>query len=261
YEYIDDLSVLLGDMNTKQRNHNELVRTADLVLATAGNLFQEIESIRPDVLMNPNAVDYEYIRKSILETQEPPDDIFDFVKNGSPIIGYYGALAQWFDYSLIIEASQALPKYLFLLIGPNYDDSLFKSGVLKPKNVFWLDAKPYHELPRYLKYFDVATIPFVLNDVTHATSPLKLFEYMTAQKPIITTAMKECKKYRGVLIAEDSRDFIDKIEAALQLRGDETYLHSIEKVAIENSWDVRVKEILDHLPSADESLIRKKNQG
>jgi GT2 family glycosyltransferase/glycosyltransferase involved in cell wall biosynthesis len=244
YEYIDDLSVLLGNTKTKQRNHNELVRTADIALATAGNLYQEIKSIRPDALMNPNAVNHEFIRKSILETREPPDDILEFVEHGTPIIGYYGALAQWFDYSLIIEVSQKLPKYLFLLIGPNYDDSIIKSDVLKQKNVLWLDAKPYNELPSYLKYFDVAIIPFLLNEVTHATSPLKLFEYMTAQKPIITTAMSECEKYPGVLIAEDSKDFINKIEEALRLREDESYLKILEHVARENTWDVRAKEIL-----------------
>jgi GT2 family glycosyltransferase/glycosyltransferase involved in cell wall biosynthesis len=251
YEYIDDLSVLLGDMKIMKRNHDELVKTADVVLATAGNLYQEIVPTRQNALLNPNAVDREFILQSLNNTHAPPTEILQYVRQNTPIIGYYGALAKWFDYPLLSEAAQARPDYLFLLIGPNFDDSLVMSGILTNKNILWLDSKPYTDLPRYLKYFDVATIPFQLNTITHATSPLKLFEYMTAGKPIVTTAMKECEKYQSVLVAKDSKDFVNKIDEALKLREEGSYLQTLKIEADENTWDLRAKAVLDALPTAD----------
>lgn len=62
--------------------------------------------------------------------------------------------------------------------------------------------KPYRELPAYLRFFDAAMIPFLVNDITNATSPLKLFEYMAGGKPVVVTPMEESQHYPGVLVAD-----------------------------------------------------------
>jgi glycosyltransferase involved in cell wall biosynthesis len=125
--------------------------------------------------------------------------ISKFIEQDKPIIGYYGALAKWFHYRLLARVAWQRSDYQFILIGPDYDGSIKTSLIQEVGNIHWLGPKTYKELPRYLKYFDVATIPFQLNEVTHSTSPLKLFEYMSAGKPVVTTAMHECEKYPVVL--------------------------------------------------------------
>jgi hypothetical protein len=107
YEYIDELEVLPYELETLQRDHDELVRSADVVVATADRLYERIRSVRPDALLSPNAVDYIFIKKVIQETQEPPDEMADLVRKGRPIIGYYGALAEWFDYDWWLRARHA----------------------------------------------------------------------------------------------------------------------------------------------------------
>ncbi|MBQ5347017.1 MAG: glycosyltransferase, partial [Ruminococcus sp.] len=77
-------------------------------------------------------------------------------------------------------------------------------------------------LPYYATHFSVCTIPFLVNDITQATSPIKLFEYMALGKPIVTTAMNECKKYKSVMIAEDKKDFLEKIEKAIKYEEENT---------------------------------------
>ena len=79
------------------------------------------------------------------------------------------------------------PEFDFVFIGPNYDQSMDGQPVFDLDNVHWLGPKDYDELPRYLQEFSVATIPFVLNDVTHAVSPVKLHEYLAAGKPVVAT--------------------------------------------------------------------------
>ena len=75
--------------------------------------------LRPDALYCPNGVDYEHFH---LTSPPPvPADIADIVPSGRPIIGYYGALARWFDYELVARAAQARKDFEFVLIGPNFD--------------------------------------------------------------------------------------------------------------------------------------------
>jgi hypothetical protein len=249
YEYIDELEVLPHELEPMQRDHEALVRSADVVVATADRLYERIRPVRPDALINPNAVDKHFIRKVIQDTREPPDEIADFVRQGRPLIGYYGALAEWFDYDLVAQAARARPDYIFLLIGPDYENRgyIARSQILKVPNVQWLGWRPYPDLPCYLKYFDVATIPFKLNNITHATSPIKLFEYMTAGKPVVTTALQECQKYPEVLIAHDGGEFVEKLDEALELRDDAAYQQALDRLVQQNTWDIRVDAILEAL--------------
>ena len=153
-------------------------------------------------------------------------------------------MAAWLDYDLLLDAANSRPDYLFVLIGPDYDGSIKRSGILQKKNIYWLGPKPYTELPQYLKYFDVATIPFLLNEITHSTSPLKLFEYMSAGKPIVTTAMNESQRYPVVQVANNSHDFVTKIDHAIELQKDHEYLQELDRLARENTWAKRTEMIL-----------------
>ena len=117
---------------------------------------------------------------------------------GKPIAGYYGALARWFDYELLRETARLRPDWSFVLIGPDHDGSLARSKLDRLPNVHWLGPRPYLALPGYLHRFDVATIPFAINDITLATSPLKLYEYFAAGRPVISTPMPECAAFAEV---------------------------------------------------------------
>jgi GT2 family glycosyltransferase/glycosyltransferase involved in cell wall biosynthesis len=247
YEHIDELEVFPGDLDELRCSHVELTRSADLVIATAERLYREIQPERPDVLLNPNGVDLRFIQETIAGAPEPPEELRLLVERGRPIIGYYGALARWFDFDLLVRAAVERPGYQFVLIGPDYDGSVKESQVAAMENIAWLGPKPYRELPRYLKYFDVATIPFKLNKITHSTSPLKLFEYMSARKPVVTTAMHESARYPVVLVGESEMDFIEKLDLALQRLEDQDFLEALESVARENTWDTRAEEILKAL--------------
>ncbi|HIE57359.1 MAG TPA: glycosyltransferase [Anaerolineales bacterium] len=247
YEYIDELDVFPGDLNKLKATHAALVQSADLVLASADKLYQDVETDSRRVILSPNGVDADFIRQTMQAVSAPPDAIAEIVRAQRPIIGYYGALAEWMDYSLLKRVARIRPHYRFLLIGPDYDGSIKQSRALELPNILWLGPKPYAQIPAYLKYFNVATIPFLLNDLTHAVSPLKLFEYMAGGKPIVTTAMHECKKYPPVLIAEDAADFAEKIDAALALQNDPAYQRSLAEWAEKNTWMVRASQILDAL--------------
>ena len=261
YDYIDELEVFSNYDSNMVVEHEELLKIADLVLVTSNRLLEKAKHIRGDAIICPNAVDYWHFATAQLPGPEP----IDFKQQGltsRPIIGYYGALAEWFDYDLLAKAARQRPNYNFVLIGLDYDGSLHKSGILEIPNVHYCGPKKYNELPLYLRYFDVTIIPFKLNKITHSTSPLKLFEYMSALKPVITTAMEELKKYSCVLIANNSEEFVHLLDKAIALKNDRLYLEELRNEALKNTWDSRTNTIIRWIqqPNFQRALIEYMNK-
>lgn len=244
YEMIDELEVFPEYCEGMERDHLLALTEADVVVATARKLQERIRPIREDVLFAPNGVCLEDFQLAP-HLEGPPSDMERIVRRGKPIIGYYGALAEWFDYDLANECARVCKDYSFVFLGPDYDGSVRR--LQKRGNVFWLGPKKYSALKQYLRYFDVATIPFQVNAITESTSPIKLFEYMAGGKPIVTTALPECRHYRSVLIGHSGDAYIWQLRLALRRRHDPEYLQVLQEEAKENTWEARVEAILTPL--------------
>jgi glycosyltransferase involved in cell wall biosynthesis len=218
------------------------------VLATARKLVAEAKDLRQDVLYSPNGVDYNhFVNQGSGSAGSVPEDLKPILALNQPIIGYYGALARWFDYNLLKSIAAFRPNYSFVIIGPDYDGTLEPERLSDYDNIHWLGVKPYNDLPNYLHYFDVATIPFIVNEITHATSPLKLFEYMAGGKPVVITPMQESMGYPGVLVGENAEKFVEQLDRALELSTDSEYIESLKLIARKNTWDSRAKEIIQKI--------------
>ena len=245
YEYIDEISEEISGTSVENiiRRHEYMIKHSDVVIATADKLFDDVTKIRQkDVYLNPNGVDYEHFHIT-RDPENIPSDLISIIKKGNPIIGYYGALATWFDYNLIIELAERRPDYEIVLIGWDYDNSMKDHKLDYYNNIHYLGVKKYPVLPEYAIWFDVAIIPFVLNEITESTSPIKIFEYMALGVPIVTTDMRECRKYRSVLIGRNYVEFIQKIDESLKLKKDNSYLALLDKEAKENTWKNRAQQI------------------
>lgn len=246
YDWIDDLGVFPYDQGWLQKLHQQGLRDADVVVSVARRLHESARVVRPDAIYLPNAVEYQ--RFASENTRVSPDPVFEKVLAlGRPVAGYYGALASWFDYALLRQVARGRRDWSFVLIGPNYEDALTGQPLLQEPNVTWLGPRPYESLPGYLKGFDVTLIPFVLNDITRATSPLKLFEFFAAGKPVISTAMPECQAHPQVFVGNTAEDFIRTLDHALAASREPTYRERLRAEGARNSWESRVATVLPAL--------------
>ncbi len=256
YEYIDDLSPeLVGTkdlpVNIKEKYEYMLKDTENvLVVVTADELQKDVIKKRgtEKLAFSCNGVDYEHF-KNIDNNFKFEKSFTQIIKDKKPIIGYYGALASWFDYEMVKYLASKKPDYNIVLLGVKYDDSFDSSDLDKYSNIYFLGPKDYSILPNYACHFDVCTIPFIINDITQATSPLKLFEYMALGKPIVTTQMHECEKYKSVMIAKNSKEFTELIDKALLLskEHDNNYFSLLNKEALENTWEEKTNIIINLL--------------
>ena len=250
YEYIDDLNPKLAGtknlpVNVKSK-YDYVIENKDIyVIVTADELEKDVISKRGKEKLgfSCNGVDYDFFRK-IDKKYSFEKSYLDIFSNGKKTIGYYGALASWFDYSLLKEIDDT-NKYNIVLFGIKYDDSFEKFGLDRCNNIYYMGSKDYKVLKNYASKIDVLTIPFLINEITKSTSPVKLFEYMALHKPIVTTNMHECTKYKSVLIGKNHKDFISKLDKASKLSNDKEYIKLLDKEAKENDWSKKAKVIID----------------
>src|SRR5205823_2010616 len=132
-----------------------------------------------------------------------------------PIIGYYGAIADWFDAALVGVLARARPNWQFILIGSTFGCDL--RPLNGQANLHLLGEKPYPALPAFLHAFDIAIIPFKKLPLTEATNPVKLFEYLSAGKRVVATDLAELRQYRDyVALATGPSEWLDALSDAMQ---------------------------------------------
>ena len=256
YELIDQFEIFSDfPVPLLRAYQRRLLARATVVVGTASDLMAELTPQRPDAILCPNGVDYAHFASAettaAASEQEIPAEMRALMASGKPIIGYYGALADWFDYPLWAQVALALPDYEFALIGPEYNLKVAETALHGVRNVHWLGPRPYAALPAYLRCFSVATIPFVVNDAINAVSPIKLFEYMAGGKPIVTSDLVECRKYDVVLRASTPDEWVARLREAVALGHDATYLERLDATARENTWQARVRLLLATLEARE----------
>lgn len=235
YDCMDEHSGFQDNSDDITRVEDKIIKQAALVLVSSTYLKKSIQKRHPQhIVILPNAGEYKHFSKEKLGKMQLPADIAYIPK---PIIGYYGAIADWLDVDLIGKAARAYPEYSFVFIGRVMNRAL-EELALKLKNIRLLGEKSYDILPGYLKAFDVCTIPFLLTDLIKATHPVKFFEYAASGKPIVTTALPELLPYKSAcMIAYTHKEYILLLKQALRERD-----HNSKKridIAIKNTWEMR----------------------
>lgn len=248
YEYVDHLSPELAGTKDLPKNiiekYNFVMENKNVyVVVTADELKKDVVSKRgnDNLVFSSNGVDYDFFQN--FDNYDLEDDYLNIVKNGKINLCYYGALAKWFDYDLIKKIAKN-NKYNIILFGIKYDGS-YDENINDEKNIYFMGPRDYKVLKYYARECDILIIPFVLNDITSSTSPVKIFEYMALHKPIVTTDMKECRKYKSVLIGKNHSDFLDKMDEAYKLKNDNNYKKILDEEARDNDWSHKAKVIVD----------------
>lgn len=264
YDYLDEFHEdISGDLSIQLKVWDNL-KTIEPVLccATAKRLITQLENHLgkgQKIISAKNAVNVDHFDYLKNKTKRPPTDIASIVKEEKPIIGFYGALAPWIDFSLINQVAKKHQEWNFVLLGVDYNGAA--ADLEKGKNVYNLGAKNYSLLPAYARYFNCAIIPFKQGEIAKATSPVKLFEYMAAGLPTVCTRdLNECRGYDYVYMAEDNNDFEKKLKKAIDDYNKEECRKKLLYQAEQNTWTKRaedIKEALDEIESLEKPSQKK----
>ncbi len=229
FDCLDNFS---GFQNIRDRMlelETTLAARADLVVVSSRFLAQKHAA--QDPLLVPNAADYAHFSTPKLPALRPPGP--------GPVLGYYGAIAHWFDAGLIAQAATARPDWRFVLIGRTAREVQAQLGGFP--NIHLRDEIPYEDLPAHLAAFDVCLIPFTVDDLIKATSPVKFFEYLAAGKPVVAARMPELLPFAGeCFLYEGLPEFLRQVERALPVKDDLVRVEARRAVARDNTWEARM---------------------
>ena len=164
-------------------------------------------------------------------------------RRGKPVVGYCGALESWFDVELLWQVARAHPDCRFQLLGRVEDRRVLR--LKECPNVELVGEAPYSEVPNYLRTWDAAMIPFLINPLTEAVDAIKLYEYFSAGLPVVSTPLPQVERFRGlVYIGVDADSFSKCLDQALAEDGGENRERRLA-VARRETWADRAASLIE----------------
>lgn len=217
-----------------------LFSRADLVFAISEAICERASALAKEVYLFPAGVDFALFATA-RERAAIPDDLAWLQ---SPVVGYVGALSSIVDQDLILKMAAHMPLVTFAMVGPQYTDV---RRLENSSNIKLFGARPHGEIPAYIKGFNVALIPYVVNQFTDSVYSCKLNEYLAMGVPVVATDMREIRRFieehgAVVEIGRDTTDFIDKVILSLDESSSPKQQMRVA-VAKSNGWDQRFAEI------------------
>jgi hypothetical protein len=174
-----------------------------------------------------------------------------------PRVGCVGQIhSSAYDWELIEHLSASFPHVHFVFIGPRFKEQSRAAtnpieAVFAHPNVHWLGPKPHAHLPAYLRRFNVCINPLCLSEHNHRRSPLRLFDYLTTERPIVSTAIAEAFNHAPfVSIGKDKEDFGRLLGAALSLK-EAPNLEARREYIAANTWHSRAVELYTQVNGAN----------
>jgi len=226
-------------------DEKKTVKTVDFVFANSKVLQKDKKKYRQNINLVPQGFSLDVFKS----TQKLPKNSSIF-KLKKPIIGYIGGINHRLDYPLLIKLARKNPKLTFLLVGPLQKDHLigFKKQLKelkRIKNISFLENQPRELLTQIINSFDVCLIPYdIKQDFNKFCHPMKIFEYFYLKKPVVSTPIEELKRFQPyVKIADNADKFSKEIKKILKDGWSKEYAQKQRELAIDNSWENKIKEI------------------
>lgn len=233
YDCMDELSLFKGAPGHLINQEKYLMANADIIFTGGKSLYDSKKQFHNNVHCFPSSVEQSHFAQA-LNGIAIPGDIGDIKM---PIAGYYGVIDERIDLELLHKTAEKMPDVSFVMIGPLA--KIQESDLPREANIHYLGMKSYSELPHYLKAFDIAMMPFALNDATKFISPTKTLEYMAAGKPIISTKIIDVvRDYSScVKLIETADDFCHAVQSLKEKTDHSAMKTDYETILKNTSWD------------------------
>jgi UDP-galactopyranose mutase len=248
YDCMDELSQFRFAPPTLVALETELLGRADVVFTGGFSIYEYKKDQHANVHAFPSSVDKAHFGQARnLSEGDLPDDLTSIPQ---PRLGYYGVVDERLDYDLIAALADARPDWSIVMVGPLAKVS--QEDLPSRPNIHWLGGRSYAELPTYLAGWDVALMPFALNEATRFISPTKTPEYLSGGRPVVSTRITDVERSYGKLeavgIADTAEQFVAACERAMALPRTGPWLEAVDEALKDLSWDAtqgRMSALLD----------------
>ncbi len=234
YDCMDELSGFKFAPPALLENESKLFEKADIVFTGGQSLYEAKKDKHKSVHAFPSSIDTAHFKQARNITDEPIDQ----KQISHPRLGYCGVIDERLDINLLAETAALRSDWQFVMLGPVVKIS--DEDLPRRANIHYLGGKNYQELPSFMAGWDVALMPFALNESTRFISPTKTPEYLAAGKPVVSTPIQDVVRPYGemnlVRIASTAEEFVTACEKALRENQAEK-LTRVDEFLAQNSWD------------------------
>jgi len=251
YDCMDELSAFRFAPPELLALEAELLAAADLVFTGGYSLYEAKRGRHPDVRPFPSSVDAEHFGRA---RARPPGH------GGTPRLGFYGVIDERMDLDLLAQLADARPGWSIEMVGPVV--KLDPADLPRRPNLHYPGPRSYDELPGVVAGWDVALMPFAINEATRFISPTKTPEYLAAGRPVVSTPVVDVARHygtvEGVRIAPAGSRFVQACEEALALaRGTDTrWRDEADRLLATSSWDAIADEMAAAIDDAGRDKAR-----
>lgn len=247
YHCVDDLAAQKGvDAAGFTAAEERFARHADLVLASAPALAKRMGRLSENVLYAPNVADTELFATAL--EPGPVDPALDPLPR--PRLVFQGAVvATKLDLRLLADAAALRPEWSIVLVGPSGagDPGGDLTALANVPNIHLVGARDAAALPGVLRGADAGLIPYEINDLTRSVFPMKVYEYLAAGLPVLSTPLPALEGVEGIDVIGDAAGLVEAAERELaadspERRADRSH------AAASHSWEARIEEIEAALP-------------
>ena len=250
YDCMDELSAFRFAPPEMLEREAELLAAADLVFTGGWSIWEAKRHRHDNIHAFPSAVDAAHFAAARAGGVPEPADQAGLPR---PRLGYYGVIDERLDLGLIAALAAAHPDWSVVMVGPVA--KIAPGDLPRAPNLHWMGQRSYAELPAWLAGWDVALMPFALNEATRFISPTKTPEYLAGGRPVVSTPIRDVVRHYGALeavhIAEGPAAFVAACEAALaQSRRPGSWRPEADRALAAMSWDATFRRMSDHLATA-----------
>jgi asparagine synthase (glutamine-hydrolysing) len=250
YHCVDEFSAFSDAPASEIKElERRLLLKADVVICSSEKLRADKARVNPNSHLVQHGVDLEHFGKAYDPATTIPDELKGLP---GPVIGFWGLIADWVDLQLIRHVADAFSGGTVVLVGSSTTDMSPLDGA---RNIRFLGRRPYKDLPRYAKAFDVALMPFRVNELTLAANPLKVREYLAAGLPCVSTAIPEVERLSVCRIGHDPDGVVREIAAAIAAGAGPSEVRAAQMRS--EGWEARVADMQEIVAAALEERKKK----
>jgi glycosyltransferase involved in cell wall biosynthesis len=236
YDCMDDLASFRDGSDELRQRERHLMSLVALVFTGGHSMYEARKNLHPHVHLFPSGVDIEHYRQVSNPSLALPPQVAAIPQ---PRLGYFGVLDERIDWELIASVAEQRPQWQWVLVGPTA--KVDSSELPVAPNIHYLGQQQYADLPAFLKGFDVATMPFALNEATRYISPTKTLEYLAGGKPVISTSVPDVVAfYSGIVtIADGADEWLAALETtfATTSRQHNNQMERVQPMLERSTWD------------------------
>jgi UDP-galactopyranose mutase len=235
YDCMDELSSFKFAAPELRIWEQKLFANADIVFTGGMHLYEAKKKYHSNIYGVPSGIDV----KHFIQARKFTKDTIDQSYIPHPRIGFYGVIDERFNIELLRAVAEQRPDWHFVVIGPTA--KIDPASLPTNKNIHFIGMRDYNELPAYLAGWDVAMMPFELNDATKYISPTKTPEFLAAGKPVVSTSIHDVvhpyADKKLVSIADTPGEFVAAIEQYLSIERGKNWINEVDALLETMSWD------------------------